>query len=44
MACSRVSWVRRWAVRKAILSFDLHGSIGAKSDEYGGKYHSWAPA
>ena len=39
-ACSRASRVRALAVRKAVLSFAQHGSIGDKSGEYGGKYNT----
>ena len=37
-AMLRASYVRVFAPRKAVLSFDQHGSIGDMSGESGGKY------
>jgi hypothetical protein len=42
-AVLRVLYALALSRRKAVLSFDQHGSIGDKSGEYGGRYGTVAP-
>lgn len=43
MASSSASAVRALIDRRISLTFDHIGSIGSKSGDYGGRYHTVAP-